>query len=325
MTYTEFFSSIKSGGLSGAYLLHGEEEYVKRSALTALVSTVDEAARELNVQYADDVSGIIAACETLPFFADRRIVIARAIPTGDDGLRLRDYLVRVPDTAVLIFFIRSKADGTTGIFQSLKKDGRIVEFAPLEKSEAVRWVMQQARGAGVTTTERAAAFLVELVGTELNSLNNEFQKAAAYAGEGNEVTREIINSAVTRNLEFTIFNMLDYFLAGKTADGLRALDTLLKDGENPIGIASFLSGRFKALLLARECIDARISRKDAQKRMGGSPYAAGKAYDAAGRYTRAQLIRYISLFSDVLYQKISSGAKEKEVLQLALISCSMKD
>lgn len=45
-----FFKSIKTGSLKGAYALHGEEEFVKESALKSLTSSLDEATRDLNLQ-----------------------------------------------------------------------------------------------------------------------------------------------------------------------------------------------------------------------------------------------------------------------------------
>ena len=50
MDYLTFFKSIKTGSLKGAYVLHGEEEFVKESALKSLTSSLDEATRDLNLQ-----------------------------------------------------------------------------------------------------------------------------------------------------------------------------------------------------------------------------------------------------------------------------------
>lgn len=69
MDYMTFFKSIKTGSLKGAYALHGEEEFVKESALKSLTSSLDEATRDLNLQILEkaEADDIISACETLPF------------------------------------------------------------------------------------------------------------------------------------------------------------------------------------------------------------------------------------------------------------------
>ena len=53
MNDRSFFKAIQDGALAGAYLLSGEEEYVKESALAALVERVDVISRDLNLQYLD--------------------------------------------------------------------------------------------------------------------------------------------------------------------------------------------------------------------------------------------------------------------------------
>ena len=71
MDYMTFFKSIKTGSLNGAYALHGEEEFVKESALKSLTSSLDEATRDLNLQVLEkaEADDIISACETLPLTA----------------------------------------------------------------------------------------------------------------------------------------------------------------------------------------------------------------------------------------------------------------
>ncbi|MEG1548193.1 MAG: DNA polymerase III subunit delta [Clostridia bacterium] len=326
MKYADFFNAIKNDMLHGAYLLHGMEEFVKDSALEALLSTIDPTTRELNVQTAQPQSdAVISACETLPFFDRRRVVLCRMLPTGNDGTALRDYLARIPDSTLLIFFIRGKADGTTALYKALSKSGHDVSFDILTPDEAIKWILQQGKKHNVTIAPQSARYMLDIVGPQLSTLNNEFIKAASYAGNGNEITREVISRAVTRNIEYRVFDMVEYFLSGKAGDGARALSVLLKDGEKPIGIAALLSSRFKLMLAARECIDSGVAREVAIKRIGGNEYAAKKALESAKRYPRARLLRCISAFSDVSFLQISGAMRDYEALELALLRCSLKE
>ena len=49
MTYTDFFSKIESGTLSGAYLFHGDEEFVKNSALSSAKKIIPEETSDFNI------------------------------------------------------------------------------------------------------------------------------------------------------------------------------------------------------------------------------------------------------------------------------------
>ncbi len=306
----------------GAYLFHGEEEFVKDSALNALIHSIDDASRDLNVQIFESPSAdeLISACETLPFFAERRLVICHALPSDNEGQALKQYIPSMPSTTVLVFFLRGKAKETSALYRCMAADNRCVNFTPLPPLEAEKWVTQQAAKLGVTISPAAARYIVSLVGTNLTDLNNEFTKAACYAGTGNEVTKEAISACVTRNLEFRVFDMMEYFLAGKPQDGLRAYQQMLFDGESPFKMAALLENRFKLMLAARTDMDSGVKRDKTLNRMGNT-YPAKKAYGSALRYHRDEITGNLARFASVGYLQVSGQQTDADALECALILC----
>lgn len=320
-----FFKNIKSNSLSGAYLMHGEEEFIKDSALKALKDTLDDVSRELNFQTLEEAGAeeIISACEMLPFFAERRIVVCKSIPTDSEGKKLAEYLPSMPESTLLVFFIRGKAKETLALVKAIKSNGTIVEFGKCSPQDAIKWVMQQQKRLNVTITEAAARHIVNLAGVDISVLNNELSKAAGFVGPGIELTREAISACVTRSLEVRIFDMQDYFLAGKAQDGLRAYRSMLSDGENPFGIAAFMENRFKAMLTARTYIDKGLNRERVLAITGNS-FPAKKAYEAALRYSRSELVDILRRFANVGYLQISGQQTDTAALEMALIQSMPK-
>ncbi len=316
MDYNAFFSAIKNNSLSGAYLLHGNEEFIKDSALQRLLSTVDETAYDLNVGFFDEliVSDLIAAAEALPFFAEKRIIICKQLPTSSDAEKLLDYLPSLPDTTLLIFFIRGNADEKLNIVKYFKKENRLITFDTLSQADAVRFVVSTAKKLEAPITPAAANRIVALCGNEASYLNNELSKAADYVGHGAEITLEAIAQAVTPNIEYRIFDMLDYFFNNKMADGLRALNALLNNGSTPISIAAFIASQVKKMLNARKLIDKGLNRDKVASLLGGSPYAAKKTHDAARHFSYQTLSEALVDFSDISYLKISGAANDKDAL-----------
>lgn len=323
MNHSAFFKQIKDGGLSGAYILHGEEEYVKDKAVQSVISTVEEAVRDLNVQILEtaEAQTLIELCETLPFFASRRLVICRALPKDEAWKRLEAYLPTMPQTTLLLFVIRGAAPGTLGIMKYCKAHDRIVLFDVLDENEAVRWVCQQCVSMNVSITQACAHFLVRRAGTPLGNLSNELIKAASYAGDGNEITNDVILRSVTPNIEYGVFSMMDYFLSGKSPDGLRALGGLLET-ESAFAIAALMAGRFKLMLQCKIYAGQGMDKNSAAAKIGGSPYAAKSAYDAAKRYTKESLMKNITAFSDVAYKQMSGQMKDRDALELAVLHCA---
>ena len=105
MDRNAFFNLIKENRLSSAYLLHGVEEYVKDSAVSALLETVEEATRPLNVDTLEsaEANALTLACDALPFFAKRRVVICRAMPKDSDAKAILAYLPKMPEGKMLLY------------------------------------------------------------------------------------------------------------------------------------------------------------------------------------------------------------------------------
>ena len=172
MERNDFMIAAGKGALSGAYLLHGEEEFLKENAVSSALKLIDPAMRDLNVDILEtaQATAVIAAAETLPFMAERRVVLCRAMPKDDDAARLAAYAEKVPESTVLLFYIKGKADGRSAFVKAMARLGRSVDFAPLNEIEARRYVQKRAKAIDAPITEQEAAFFVSLAGTDCAAL-----------------------------------------------------------------------------------------------------------------------------------------------------------
>ena len=119
MNHSEFFAALKRGEIVRCYVLEGEEEFTKKSALTALRAQVaggDFSAMNDTRLVDPAPDALIAAAETLPFLSDRRFIEVRdsamllsgkAKNYDEDTAvkRLAEYLDQLPDTACIAFVV----------------------------------------------------------------------------------------------------------------------------------------------------------------------------------------------------------------------------
>lgn len=320
MQYTEFFKQIRGRELSGAYLLYGPEQLIQDSAIEQITETAEPETRDLNVQIFSKpaISDIIAACETLPFFAEKRFVLCRGTGEGDGG-ELAKYIPSMPSCSVLVLCYNSKPDARTALWKTLHSAGRTVECGPLSEGDMARWVMQRAKKIGVFIDPAQARELVSMAGGSLLELSNELQKAADYVGQGNEITSQVLHTCVTFHPEFQIFDMLEHFLAGRKNKGFAALHGMLRDrSANALEVASFIAGRLKLMLTAKLLLQSGCREQEAIRRMGGNPYAAKKALQAARRFSADQLREAAIAFSEVDYQQKAGLGRDLDALEQAL-------
>ncbi len=320
MNHLEFASLLKHNDFSGAFLLHGDEEFVKDGLLHTLLQTLDEGTRDLNVETFEDAdySAVRTACETLPFFTERRVVICRALPVEDAAKQFIDYLPSVPPSTTLLFFVRGKASSNLSIVKAFISMGHDVLFSELTPADAVKWVLQRGKKLGCPIAEKDAYYLVKLVGTDMTVLAAEFEKAVAYAGDQKEVTRVVIDTVVTPSLESDTFRIIDLLADGRKQEGLLALKKLLDSGASAMGLAALFGKRMQTILKARKLIDEDdLKRSDAAKALALNPHIAQRNYDFAKCYSYSEIAEISKAFADVGFYNNSGIMKDTQALEVA--------
>lgn len=323
MTYTDFFSKIESGTLSGAYLFHGDEEFVKNSALSSAKKIVPEETSDFNITILTEPGedDIINTSETLPLFADKKLVICHGISSTADPDNLIEYFSRIPEFTVLIIDIKGVMQEKSKLLKYFKSTDREVLFSELSEGDVIKWCMKTAVKNQAALDRSTARTFVGLVGTDMTKVSNELQKACDMVGPGGVITPEIISKCTVSNVEVRIFEMLDCFTSGKVRDGMALLSILLEDENEALGIASFLESRFKLMLEGKRLMEGgRLSPASAASKMEGSRFANEKACKAALKYSISDLSKLVMEMADVGYRMISGGNKASVMIKTIMLS-----
>lgn len=335
MNHNEFFSALKSGQIAPCYLFDGEEEFTKSSALKALreqVASGDLAAMN-DTRLTDPApDALIAAAETLPFLSDRRFIEVRncaMLLSGkakdydeDDAVqRLNEYLDHLPETSVIVFYVRGKADGRKKLYQILKKKAQIVSFDPLDDKELTRWIAATLKKQGKKISPAACQQLWFTAGKDMTLLYQEINKLTAYTGDSDTVTERDIQSVCVQSTEYKVFDMLDILLSGQGARAMRMLDALLRDGEERLMILSLLGRQCRQMCYARALSRDGAPSYEIAGKIGAPAFAVSKLLNAASAYTLPQLKEMARLCLDTEYlvksgQLNDEGALEKVMLQI---------
>lgn len=326
MDRKEFTQLIKAGTVSGAYLFEGVEENIKAATLQALRKAIlPEGMEELNESLMDapDASAIIAACETLPFLADKRLVIVREHPalTGrsDADEKLLSYIPNVPESAVLVFLCRGKADARKKLYTAIKKAGGIVSFAPLTDAELNAWVVKAFAGLGKSVSPQTASVLTFTVGSDTALLRREIDKLAALAGDRDTVTEEDVHAVATRSIECTVFEMVDAVVAGQQGKAFGLLRDMLTAGSDRLGILAMLLRQFRLMQHIKIMQYEKLSPADIKTRLGIAPFAAERCIRQAAGYTGGQVKKAVQICLNAEYKVKSGGWNQEGALEAAML------
>ena len=286
----DFFRELKAGRLYSCYCLEGEEEFVKEKALSDLRAAVlggpmgELNETRLNDPEADDV---IRAAETLPLMAERRLLIVKDShllgsggKTGEEGQaddadKLSRYLPQLPETTVIVFWLRGTADKRKRLYKAIKENvssGRcvIVSFERQSEDDLRRWIIRRCRENKVTMTDDTASRMVFRTGNSLTQIQSETEKLCDYVGPGGTADEEALDAVVTQNLEYKVFDLSRTVLSGDGARAFRMLEALLQDGEDRVGLLSLLGTQCRQLL--KVAVLSKAGQRDAEiARTVGTP------------------------------------------------------
>lgn len=326
MDRKEFAQQIKAGKVQGAYLFEGVEENIKAAMLHTLRKAIlPEGMEELNESLMDapTTDAIIAACETLPFMADKRLVIVKEHPAfagrADADERLISYIPNVPESAVLVFLCRGKADGRKKLYAAIKKANGVVSFDPLKDEELTPWIIKTFAELGKSISPQTASVLSFTVGSDTALLRREIEKLAALAGERDTVTETDVHAVATRSLECTVFEMVDAVVAGQQGKAFGLLRDMLTTGSDRLGILAMLLRQFRLMQHIKIMQYEKVPPADIKQRLGIKPFAAERCMRQAGGYTGGQVKKAVQICLNTEYMVKSGGYNEEGALETAML------
>src|SRR5262249_17339432 len=150
----------------------------KDAALTAEAAGFNYAEFEATSRALGEILEIL---KTFPMMAPRRMVLGREID-GLDNLeqeRLGAYLSQPADRSVL-GLVGDNLDQRTTFYATLKAKTCVVEFPKLKGYELERWAEELIRARGYRIASESIKKLMDLAGSDLQSLANEIEKLLIY-------------------------------------------------------------------------------------------------------------------------------------------------
>lgn len=285
---------IKTGNFSRLYVFCGSEQYLKRQFLKNLTDALIDPADSMNYSVfktdnavADD---IVQTCQSLPFFADRRVCVV-----DDSGFfkkgneTIEKLLGELPETTVLIFCER-EVDKRTKIYKAADKVGKILSFETPGEGDLINWVKKLFRDEGISIEDNAVYTLLSSVGQDMTTIYSEVQKLIGYSLETKRLTTEDVNALCVSQAENKIFDMIDAISEKNSRKALALYADLLSLREPMMRILYLITRQYRILAEAKFAAKTGADKSRTAKLTGVSPYYIGKYLSMAGKYSEKDII-----------------------------------
>ncbi|TKS60779.1 MAG: DNA polymerase III subunit delta [Nitrospira sp.] len=315
-------SALKQQAPGPLYLIVGEEDLLRDSALAALKAAVLGDGGEFNYDlfYGDEASGAdIRNCASeMPVFAERRLVVVKTAEklSAKESETLLDYLKDPVETTTLVF-VSPKLDGRLKFSQALARTAITIDCLPLRDAQLTPWVARDAERVGIRLEEHANQLLKEVSGGSLYGVRRELEKLASYVPSGRTVTAADV--LVLRGMEpgASVFDLTLAIAAGNRGRVLSILARNLEAGEAPLRILGSLAWQYRRLWKVKELLANGGREGEAARTLQMDPM---KVRSFTGRFSDEHLQAALHLFLDADGKlKGGSSGRPKMVLEGVLL------
>jgi len=261
-------------------VFHGDNEFgIDESVREIRASLGEDAAESNTIEFEGrnfKPGEVEAAARTVPFLADRRLVLVRGLLRRLDTTnatrvsggaaaaqmstsgwdKFGEMLVGLPDTTELVFIDtfptgpNGKLKDNGGAIRALKSSDTLnISVYPTPRGHAVGdWIRARVMSEGVQASPSAIARLNDLVGPNLRLLDQEIRKLSVYVGD-RVIQPDDVEMMVAPAREANIFAAVDAILERRPGMAMRALYQLLDDGASVQYILSMLTRQTRMLIL----------------------------------------------------------------------------
>ena len=298
---SKHLSRALADGAAHAYLLHGEERFLIREAMTYLRGQVLQGmAEDFNLDRFDlaervDVDRIVQAARTLPMMAPRRLVWVRhaekLFQLGADALKpITAYLESPDPSACLVLEAPGKFKKTAALYKRMKKHGCVFEAAPLKERALAGWVQERAQLKGRAIRPDAAALLVEAVGANLAGLVGALDRLFLYVEGDAPIQAEHVEETISHTRTRTVWELVDAVADRRVARALERAHQLLDQGAAPLALMGLVTRQFRQLLVGRSLRARGASADECAAAAGVPPFRARAFAGQLDRYSGRELL-----------------------------------
>lgn len=301
---------LKTGQLKQIYLLFGEEGYLKRQYKNRLTKAMLPDGDTMNYACYEgkgiDIREVIDLAETMPFFAERRLIVFEN--TGffkSGGTELADYVKELPETTCFLF-VENEVDKRSRLYKAVKSKGRVVELGFQDEATLKRWIAGLVKKENKQITEQTIVYFLNKTGTDMENITKELEKLYCYAYERDAITKEDVDAVCVTQISNHIFDMVDAAAQKKQQKALELYYDLLALKEPPMRILFLLIRQYRILFQVKGFLKAGYGRKEIASKAGLHPFVAGKYMDLTKRFPSREL-RAIMEEGAELEQSVKTG------------------
>lgn len=311
---------IKTGQFKQIYLLYGNEAYLKKQYKDKLKKAMADAEDTMNFSAFEgkdiNVREVIDLAETLPFFAERRVILIENSGFFKNAAdEMAEYIKQAAPTTYFLF-VEEEVDKRSKMYKAVKNAGKIVEFAEQNEDVLTRWVLGRLKREDKKITGSVMQLFLSKTGTDMGNIDRELEKLFCYTMGRDVITAEDVEAVTTEQISNKIFDMVNAVAEHNQKKALDLYYDLLALKEPPMRILFLISRQFQILFNVKSATAKRVDNRTIAQKAGIPEFAVRRNQAQARNFTQEQLRQ--ALEDGVFYEEAVKTGRMNDQMAVEL-------
>ncbi len=311
--------------MNNNYLIYGVDKYLIDKEIDKIIKK-NKIDNNSIIRYSlneDSIDNILEDANTFNLFSDTKLIIvndANIFTSSNDILtdKIINYLNNYNDKSYLVFTLLSdKIDNRKKITKVMSDKGNVID---LNKKEVdTNYIISYLKENGYQINMSDARMILNKVGNNLFSINNELDKLMLFKLENKVIDKNSIDLLINENIDSSLFALVDS-ITNKDKDKMLKLyhECLLES--DPIMIINMLANKYILLYQVKRLISDGYSDDKIAKELEVHPYPVKLARNMCYSYSVKEILDIILKLAN-LDKDIKLGNVNGEVgLEFLLLS-----
>lgn len=213
------------------------------------------------------------------FSQSRVILVSSAEKLRKDRIQELESLQGVERSSLKIVLILSGVKTADNLSRAFP----VISIDPIKPADCAKWIMDR-HG----LSPEVARYLVENVGADLYTLNNEIEKLQTFVGPGKPITPKAVDELILRSEQFGPFDIDDAIIARDYRKAVTVVGAMLDDGADPLIVLSRIVRVWRLLFIGKG-ISAKQGPREIAAMAGVPSFKAGEFAAGCKKYDWKQI------------------------------------
>ena len=307
------------------YLIVGEDQELINFYLNKIMKEIglDE---EKKINYdmnTSSISDILDEVSMISLFSSEKVVIGYNFDIGKINDNDRDYLIRYLNNNNsndrYIILIAGKVDGRSKDYKIFKDKFKIIDLLQVDNGKDIcKYVEDYIKDRGYKIDKYNLDYLVELLGNDINNINNEIDNILLYLNDYKVISREVIDKLVSDNIDNIMYEFTNAVLDRDYEKISKMYNDFKMENVGYDYLIGSLGNALRGALVIKILYNQGNSNNEIAKFIGKKEFYVKKMIERLYNYTVDDLCMMIDKLG-IIDREYKSGKSNIDMLELYLL------